>query len=118
MSGAALGALAVGAAAAALLRGPALAFVYPLSALAAVVLGVVDLQVLLSGGEAAVRLPIGLPTVGFHLRLDTLAAFFRIGLHGGLIRASPSGHGLARAEGPTPPGEALCPLFAAALDLG
>ena len=78
VSGVALGALAVGAALAALMRGPALAFVYPLSALAAVVLGVVDLQVLLEGGEAAVRLPIGLPTIGFHLRLDTLSAFFGI----------------------------------------
>ena len=36
VSGAALGALAVAAALAALMRGPALAFVYPLSALAAI----------------------------------------------------------------------------------
>ena len=51
VSGVALGALAASAAVAAVMRGPALAFVYPLSALAAVVLGVVDLHVLLDGGQ-------------------------------------------------------------------
>ena len=88
VSGVALGALAVGAAVAALLRGPALAFVYPLSALAAVVLGAVDLHVLLEGGEVAIVLPIGLPTIGFHLRLDTLSAFFGIVINGGVVAAS------------------------------
>ena len=107
VSGAALGALAVGAAVAALLRGPALAFVYPLSALAAIVLGVVDLQVLLTGGEAAVRLPIGLPTIGFHLRLDTLSAFFGIVINGGIVAASLYGMGFDRDEGADAAGRAV-----------
>ena len=62
VSGVALGALAVAAILAALMRGRALALVYPLTALAAVALGVVDLHVLLGGGEATAVLPIGLPT--------------------------------------------------------
>ena len=117
VSGVALGALAVGAALAALLRGPALAFVYPLSALAAVALGVVDLQVLLEGGEAAIRLPIGLPTIGFHLRLDTLSAFFGIVINGGVVAASVYGMGFDRAKELTPRIEPLFPLFAAAMNL-
>jgi hydrogenase-4 component B len=117
VSGVALGALAVSAAVAAAMRGPALAFVYPLSALAAVVLGVVDLQVLLSGGEAAIRLPIGLPTIGFHLRLDTLSAFFGIVINGGVVAASLYGMGFDRAKELTPRVEPLFPLFAAAMNL-
>src|SRR5260370_3974686 len=99
------------------MRGPALAFVYPLSALAAVVLGVVDLHVLLSGGEAAIRLPIGLPTIGFHLRLDTLSAFFGIVINGGVVAASIYGMGFDRAKELTPRVEPLFPLFAAAMNL-
>src|SRR5258708_10834295 len=99
------------------MRGPALAFVYPLSALAAVVLGVVDLHVLLSGGEAAIRLPIGLPTIGFHLRLDTLSAFFGIVINGGVVAASLYGMGFDRARELTPRVEPLFPLFAAAMNL-
>src|SRR5258708_12210363 len=99
------------------MRGPALAFVYPLSALAAVVLGVVDLHVLLSGGEAAIRLPIGLPTIGFHLRLDTLSAFFGIVINGGVVAASIYGMGFDRAKELTPRVEPLFPLFAAPMNL-
>jgi hydrogenase-4 component B len=99
------------------MRGPALAFVYPLSALAAVALGVVDLQVLLDGGEMAIRLPIGLPTIGFHLRLDTLSAFFGIVINGGVVAASIYGMGFDRAKELTPRIEPLFPLFAAAMNL-
>ena len=102
---------------AALLRGPALAFVYPLSALAAVVLGAVDLHVLLEGGEVAIVLPIGLPTIGFHLRLDTLSAFFGIVINGGVVAASVYGMGFDRAKELTPRIEPLFPLFAAAMNL-
>ena len=117
VSGAALGALAVAAALAALMRGPALAFVYPLSALAAIALGVVDLHVLLGGGEVVARLPIGLPTVGLHLRLDPLSAFFGIVINGGVLAASVYGMGFDRAKELTPRVEPLFPLFAAAMNL-
>ena len=116
-SGVALGALAVAAALAALLRGPALAFVYPLSAVAAITLGIVDLHVLLGGGEFSARLPIGLPTIGFHLRLDALSAFFGIVINGGVLAASVYGMGFDRAKELTPRVEPLFPLFAAAMNL-
>ena len=64
VSGAALGALAVAAVLATLMRGRALALVYPLSGLAAIALGIVDLRVLLGGLEATARLPIGLQLTG------------------------------------------------------
>jgi hydrogenase-4 component B len=117
VSGAALGALAVAAALAALMRGWALALVYPLSALAAMALGVVDLGVLVSGGELTLHLPIGLPTIGLHLRLDALSAFFGIVINGGVLAASIYGMGFDRATELTPRVEPLFPLFAAAMNL-
>ena len=72
---------------------------------------------LLGGGEAAVRLPIGLPTIGFHLRLDTLSAFFGIVINGGVVAASVYGMGFDRAKELTPRVEPLFPLFAAAMNL-
>src|SRR5260221_4777774 len=99
------------------MRGPALAFVYPLSALAAIALGVVDLHVLLGGGEVVAWLPIGLPTVGLHLRLDPLSAFFGIVINGGVLAASVYGMGFDPAKGLTPRVEPLFPLFSAALKL-
>ena len=115
--GVALGALAVAAILAAVTRGPALAFVYPLSALAATVIGIVDLGALLRGGELAAVLPIGLPGIGLHLRLDTLSAFFGIVINGGVLAASVYGMGLDRTHELTPRVEPLFPLFAAAMNL-
>jgi hypothetical protein len=68
-SGAALGALAAAAVFATVVRGAALALVYPLCAVAALVLGAVDLRVLLTGAELTHQLPIGLPT-NSQLRAD------------------------------------------------
>ncbi|MBI2738434.1 MAG: hydrogenase 4 subunit B [Rhodospirillales bacterium] len=115
--GAALGALAVAAAFAAVARGVALAAVYPLSALAAAALAAVDLQVLLSGSDLVLQLPIGLPTTGLHLRLDTLSAFFGIVINIGVLAASLYGMGLDRAKELTPRVEPLFALFAAAMNL-
>jgi formate hydrogenlyase subunit 3/multisubunit Na+/H+ antiporter MnhD subunit len=109
--------LVVGAFLAALTRGPALAFVYPLSALAATAIGISDLAALLRGGEVAAILPIGLPGIGLHLRLDTLSAFFGIVINGGVLAASVYGMGFDRAHELTPRVEPLFPLFAAAMNL-
>ena len=117
VSGAALGALAVAAVLATLTRGRALALVYPLSGLAAIALGIVDLRVLLGGLEATARLPIGLPTIGLHLRLDALSALFGVVINGGVLAASVYGMGLDRAKDLTPRVEPLFPLFAAAMNL-
>ena len=115
--GAALGALAVAACLAALLQARALALVYPLSALAAIALGVVDLRVLLGGGDFTAQLPIGLPTIGLHLRLDSVSAFFGVVINGGVLAASVYGMGFDRAKELTPRIEPLFPLFAAAMNL-
>ena len=99
------------------MRGRALALVYPLSALAAIALGVVDIHVLLGDIEATARLPIGLPTIGLHLRLDALSAFFGVVINGGVLAASVYGMGFDRAKELTPRVEPLFPLFAAAMNL-
>jgi formate hydrogenlyase subunit 3/multisubunit Na+/H+ antiporter MnhD subunit len=116
-SGAALGALAAAAVFATVVRGAALALVYPLCAVAALVLGAVDLRVLLTGAELTHQLPIGLPTIGLHLRLDPLSAFFGIVINGGVLAASVYGMGFDRAKELTPRVEPLFPVFAAAMNL-
>lgn len=116
-SGTALGALAVAAILATLVRGPMLALVYPVTALAAVALAVVDMRVLLAGSDVAARLPIGLPTIGLHLRLDVVSAFFGVVINGGVLAASVYGMGFDRAKELTPRVEPLFPLFAAAMNM-
>jgi len=115
--GVALGALAAVALVATSARGLALALVYPVSALAALAIGVVDLRVLLGDGLLTATLPIGLPSVGLHLRLDTLSAFFGIVVNGGILAASIYGMGLDRVREMTPRVEPLFPLFCAAMNL-
>ena len=115
--GAALAALAVAAGLATLTRA-ALILVYPLTILAALVLGAIDLQVLLTGDVLGGSLPIGLPTIGLRLRLDSrLSAFFGIVINGGVLAASVYGLGLDREKDLTPRVEPLFPIFAAAMNL-
>ena len=114
--GAALGALAVAAALATLTRA-ALIVVYPLTILAALVLGAVDLQVLLTGDGLTGSLPIGLPTIGLRLRLDSLSAFFGVVINGGVLAAAVYGLGLDRDKELTQRVEPLFPIFAAAMNL-
>ena len=118
VQGWALGALAVAAVLAVVPgRRPVLAIVYPISAVAAIALGVVDLAVLLGHVGFTALLPIGLPMIGLHLRLDPLSAFFGVVINGGVLAASVYGMGLDRAKDLTPRVEPLFPLFAAAMNL-
>ena len=88
VSALALAAFAFAAGLASAMRGRALAVVYPVCALAAVALCLVDLDVLLRGGDVAASLALGLPTIGFRIRLDALSAFFGIVINGGVLAAS------------------------------
>ena len=115
-SGAALAVLA-GAAGLAILTRGALRLVYPLAILAALVLGAVDLHVLLTGVVLTDSLPIGLPTIGLRLRLDSLSAFFGVVINGGVLAASVYSLGLDHEKDLTPRVEPLFPLFAAAMNL-
>jgi hydrogenase-4 component B len=114
--GAALGALAVAAGLATLTRA-ALILVYPLTILAALVLGAADLQMLLTGDTLTGSLPIGLPTIGLRLRLDSLSAFFGVVINGGVLAAAVYGLGLDRHKDLTQRVEPLFPIFAAAMNL-
>ncbi len=115
--GGALGALAFAAVLATLARGAVLALVYPIAALAALTIGAVDLQVLLSGHSIAAALPIGLPTIGLRIRLDSLSAFFGIVINGGVLAASVYGLGFDRISELSKRVEPLFPVFAAAMNL-
>jgi formate hydrogenlyase subunit 3/multisubunit Na+/H+ antiporter MnhD subunit len=106
-----------GAAGLAILTRGALRLVYPLAILAALVLGAVDLHVLLTGVVLTDSLPIGLPTIGLRLRLDSLSAFFGVVINGGVLAASVYSLGLDHEKDLTPRVEPLFPLFAAAMNL-
>ena len=95
-----------------------LAVVYPISALAAFIIGIVDLAVLVGGDTLVGQLPIGLPTGGgLHLRLDSLSAFFGIVINGGVLAASVYGMGLDRDRELSKRVEPFFPMFAAAMNL-
>jgi formate hydrogenlyase subunit 3/multisubunit Na+/H+ antiporter MnhD subunit len=94
-----------------------LGLVYPIAAVAALVLGAVDLHVLLTGEVLSTSLPVGLPIVGLRVRLDLLSAFFGVVINGGVLAASVYGLGLDREKDLTPRVEPLFPLFAAAMNL-
>ena len=76
---------------------------FPAGGLIALALFGVALAAMFGGAEVAV-LPIGLPTLPFHLRLDSLSAFFLmvIGATGAGVSAFAAGY-FRRGEG-TPPG--------------
>lgn len=115
-SGIALGALAAAALLASLTRA-GLSLVYPVAVLAALALGAVELQVLLTGVAQVDSLPIGLPTIGLRLRLDPLSAFFGIVINGGVLAAAVYGLGFDRARELSPRVEPLFPVFAAAMNM-
>ena len=54
----------------------ALAAVYPLCIIAAAVAAGADLAALLADTNSGFTLPLGLPVIGLHIRLDALSAFF------------------------------------------
>lgn len=75
---------------------------FPLGAAGALVLGVAGLAAL-SGPAATMVLPIGLPDLPFHLRLDSLSAFFLVLLAVAVVGISLFSAGyLRRGEGTAP----------------
>jgi formate hydrogenlyase subunit 3/multisubunit Na+/H+ antiporter MnhD subunit len=92
-------ALYAGAAAIALiLPRRALAAVYPLCLLAALLGCASDLSALAGPSGFKVKLPIGLPIAGFGLQLDALSAFFGLIVNLGIAAASLYGTGLGRND--------------------
>jgi formate hydrogenlyase subunit 3/multisubunit Na+/H+ antiporter MnhD subunit len=89
---------------------------FPLGAAAGVALAGIALAALFASPEVAV-LPIGLPTLPFHLRLDALSAFFLLVIGGASAGISVFAAGYFRRGEGTPPG-LLCleyHLFLAAM---
>ena len=76
---------------------------FPLSAAASLVLAAAALAAFAAGAQTAV-LPIGLPQLPFHLRLDALSAFFLLLLGGASAGISIFAAGYFRKGEGTPPG--------------
>ena len=74
----------------------ALALAYPACLIAAGLACVADFASLVSVADARLVAPFGLPTVGLHLRLDPLAAFFGLIINIGVLACSIHGLGLDR----------------------
>ena len=94
-----------------------LVFVYPLCLIAALVAAGADLWAMLGGIDVKAALPIGLPTVGLHFRLDALSAFFGLVVNTGVIAASIYGLGLDREHDLSPRIEPFFAAFVAAMNL-
>ena len=111
--------LACGALGLVFLRGPLAAKVlFPLGGLAGIALAGVSLGSVFASPEQAV-LPIGLPALPFHFRLDSLSAFFLAVIGAGVAGVSTFAAGYFRREEGTPPG-LLClqyHVFVAAMAL-
>ncbi len=94
-----------------------LGFVYPMCLSAALAALSTDLVALLGGIDVGVSLPLGLPTIGLHFRLDALSAFFGLVVNIGIAAAALYGLGLDRRHDLSPRIEPFFAAFAAAMNL-
>jgi len=72
--------------------------VYPICAAAALIACASDLSAFAAQLDLRASLPLGLPQLGLHLRLDPLSAFFGLIVNIGIFSASVYGMGFGRAE--------------------
>ena len=95
----------------------ALAAVYPVCIAAAAVAAGADLAALLADTNTGFTLPLGLPVIGLHIRLDALSAFFGLIINLGVLTAAIYGLGLDRNRDLTARVEPFFPAFAVAMNL-
>jgi formate hydrogenlyase subunit 3/multisubunit Na+/H+ antiporter MnhD subunit len=93
-----------------------LRLVYPVCVAAGVIAAAVHMSVMLTGAASTAHLPIGLPTIGLHFRLDALSAFFGLVVNTGIAAAALYGMGLDRGKDLSPRIEPFFPVFAAAMN--
>ena len=98
-------------------RRGALAAVYPICIIASALASFFDLAALIGDANAGLRLQLGLPTSGLHLRLDALSAFFGLIVNLGVLAAAIYGTGLDRDHDLSPRIEPFFAAFAAAMNL-
>jgi hydrogenase-4 component B len=111
-----IGLLGAAAALAAFAGRRALIVVYPACLAASALAIVTDLGVLFANTTATAHLPIGLPTIGLHFRLDALSGFFGLVVNLGVAASALYGLGLDRQADLSPRIEPFFPLFALAMN--
>ena len=92
-----------------------LSFVYPVCAAAALLACVANISVFFQGLTLQAHLPVGLPGIGLHIRLDPLSAFFGLIVNIGIFAASLYGSGLG-AHDLSKRIETFYPAFCAAMN--
>ncbi len=112
----ALGLFAAAAAVAALFYRRGLSLAYPLCLAAALIAMAADLTALLTGTVGSAHLPLGLPSIGLRVRLDTLSGFFGAVVNLGILAASLYGLGLDRKHELSPRIEPFFPAFGFAMN--
>ncbi len=95
----------------------ALAAVYPICIAAGVMAAFADLSALIDDSSRGFSVPLGLPTIGLHVSLDALSAFFGLIVNMGVLTAAIYGMGLDRGQDLSPRVEPFFPAFAAAMNL-
>jgi formate hydrogenlyase subunit 3/multisubunit Na+/H+ antiporter MnhD subunit len=91
-------------------------FVYPVCAAAAALATVAGLSAFFTQSDLRAHLPLGLPVIGIHIRLDPLSAFFGAIVNIGVFSASLYGFGLGRDD-LSKRIEPFYPAFCAAMNL-
>jgi NADH:ubiquinone oxidoreductase subunit 5 (subunit L)/multisubunit Na+/H+ antiporter MnhA subunit len=95
----------------------ALAAVYSVCIVAAAVAAGADLAALIADTDAGFRLPLGLPVIGLHIKLDALSAFFGLIVNLGVLTTSIYGLGLDRDRDLSARVEPFFPAYALAMNL-
>ncbi len=75
-----------------------ISFVYPVCAAAALLATAVDVSAFFAQSVEQAQLPLGLPSIGLHFRLDPLSAFFGVILNIGIFAASLYGAGISGGD--------------------
>lgn len=96
---------------------PALAAVYPICIIAAAVTAGASLAALLADTHSGFRLPLGLPIIGLHVKLDALSAFFSLIVNLGVLTTAIYGMGLDRDRDLSGRVEPFFPAYALAMNL-
>jgi formate hydrogenlyase subunit 3/multisubunit Na+/H+ antiporter MnhD subunit len=91
--------------------------VYPALIIIAAAASLADLSALLTMASGALRLPLGLPSIGLNMGLDGLSAFFGLIVNLGVLTAAIYGLGLDREHDLSRRIEPFIPAFAAAMNM-
>lgn len=98
------------------IRGHMLLWVYPLVIAVSTGISVIDCVAIATNVQQSAVLPLGVPEIGLHFRLDALSAYFGLVVNTGAVAAAIYGLGLDHEKEVSARVEPFFPLFIAAMN--